>query len=71
MKEQTIEHAYRDPNSNAVIINDTEGYQQAKKRKEVSQKNRMLRKQVSELDNRLNSVEQKFETLMNSLGSKA
>ena len=71
----TLNKAYRDPNSNAVINIDEVEYQGARARKRIAQKTRDREERITSLEQRVDQLETKidrgFEAVLKQLAQSS
>ena len=63
----TLSNAFRDPNSGAVIINDPDGFDAAKKRKQLNQRQERNEQDIADLKKRMARVDDNLDRLVNLL----
>lgn len=66
-EERIIRNAHRDPVSGAVIINDEEAYEQARKRKALASEKEELTRTVSQLRGELSAVQEAMLSMQDDL----
>ena len=64
---ETLSNAFRDYNSGAVIIDDSEGHRAARKRRQLSERQKQNEQDITELKKRMARVDDNLERLVNML----
>lgn len=67
MSTKQITNAYRDPTSNAVINTDSDAYQSARIRKQLSQKQKSREGRIDALEEKINTMQESFDTKLNMI----
>jgi chromosome segregation ATPase len=65
--EHTVENAYRDEISGAVIFDDEEGYRQARLRRKLAKEKRGLQETVESLEGEVREMKNQMAAIMRHL----